>query len=357
MTAREVAPYPLMRLVIFFALIAGVFTVFKPFLIAIVWAVVITVTAWPVNIYLRRKIAYRSETLAAGCMTILMIFIFLGVVIPFSFELAGEISRLVVVTRASLTSNDIILPEVISRFSWLDEYIRPLLAGNTKAKEELFQTLEEYQPQMLSAISIAARGIWALIFELGVIIFSSYFFFRYGDVLSRQLISVSQHLGGVHYVELIQTAWSTVQGVVYGVVGAAISQGILAGIGFYACGVSLPLLLGMVTTILGLVPFGPPILYLPVAGFLLMSGAPWYYGVGLLVWGIAVVSTVDNIVRPIFISQTTKLPILLAFFGGIGGISAFGMVGLFVGPVLLALAQAVWLGLAKANPELEQRTL
>jgi predicted PurR-regulated permease PerM len=83
---------------------------------------------------------------------------------------------------------------------------------------------------------------------------------------------------------------------------------------------------------------------------MLLGAAPWYYGIGLAVWGIAVVSTVDNLVRSFFISQGTNLPILLAFFGGIGGIAAFGMVGLFVGPIVLALAHSVWIRHVNQSP-------
>jgi predicted PurR-regulated permease PerM len=354
MTNKELAPFSIMRLLVFSALIVGVSAVIRPFLIAIVWAVVISVTTWPLNLYLRRKIAYRSEALAALCMTTLLVTLILGVVIPFSFELTAEVKRLLLAVRESVESGGIRLPKEIGYLPWLDAYLRPLLAESGKAKEEAFRILEDYQPQMLLTVSLAARGIWSILFNLGVTIFSSYFFFRYGDILGKQLTAVSRLMGGVRYVDLVNIAWTTVQGVVYGVVGTAIIQGILAGVGYYVCGAPLPLLFGVLTIILGLVPFGPPLLYLPVAGFLFLSGDSWYYGVGLAVWGVTVVSTVDNFFRPIFISHTTNLSILLAFFGGLGGIAAFGMVGLFVGPVLLALAQTAWLGLVRTSYEIQK---
>jgi predicted PurR-regulated permease PerM len=88
-------------------------------------------------------------------------------------------------------------------------------------------------------------------------------------------------------------------------------------------------------------------MYVPVALYLLFfSGLPWYHGVGLAVWGIVVVSTVDNILRPLFISHTTKLSAMLVFIGVLGGVTAFGLLGVFIGPALIAIAHWLWRELA-----------
>jgi predicted PurR-regulated permease PerM len=341
MTNKELAPYPFIRLSALVILAAAVFFVLRPFLHALVWVSVVTLTAWPLNMYFRRKIPFRSEALAAVVMTVLLAVLILGVVLPTSFGLASEVSRLVTLLRESAAKGDISLPESLRHFTWLNEYVEMVIAQGASKTGELSRLLDEYQPQIISVVSFAALGLWGLLVNVGLTIFSSYFFFRYGDILSSQLFVAAQRMGGNYYVDLVQTSWNTVRGVVFGEVGAAISQGILAGLGYYVCDVPLPLLLGALTILLGLLPYGPAILYLPISLFMLLSGAPWYYGIGLAVWGIAVVSTVDNLVRSCFISQGTNLPILLAFFGGLGGIAAFGMVGLFVGPIVLALAHSV----------------
>jgi predicted PurR-regulated permease PerM len=143
-----------------------------------------------------------------------------------------------------------------------------------------------------------------------------------------------------------------VRGAAYSVLATAIAQGVLAGVGYYVTGAPTPLLLGVLTLFISFVPFGPPFVYIPVTAYLLFgTDLPWYHGVGLAVWGTVVVSTVDNILRPLFISHTTKLSTILVFIGVLGGVASFGLLGVFIGPALIAIAQLFWLELARpANP-------
>jgi predicted PurR-regulated permease PerM len=123
---------------------------------------------------------------------------------------------------------------------------------------------------------------------------------------------------------------------------------VLAGIGYYVVGAPTPLLLGVLTLIVSFVPFGPPFVYIPVTAYLLFATElPWYHGVGLAIWGTIVVSTVDNILRPLFISQSTKLSTILVFIGVLGGVASFGLLGVFIGPALVAIAQLFWLELGR----------
>jgi predicted PurR-regulated permease PerM len=95
--------------------------------------------------------------------------------------------------------------------------------------------------------------------------------------------------------------------------------------------------------VLSLLPFGAPLLYVPVAAYLVFfADVPWYYGVGLLVWGIACVSTVDNLLRAVLISQATRVSAIVVFIGVVGGVLAFGLLGVFIGPALIGVAQTLW---------------
>jgi predicted PurR-regulated permease PerM len=100
-------------------------------------------------------------------------------------------------------------------------------------------------------------------------------------------------------------------------------------------------LLGVVTVVLALVPFGAPVVWGSVSIWLLATGATWA-GVGLAAWGAVVVSQIDNLLRPLLISSATRIPYLLVLFGVLGGISAFGLIGLFLGPIVIAVLLAVW---------------
>ena len=128
---------------------------------------------------------------------------------------------------------------------------------------------------------------------------------------------------------------------VYGILLTAIAQGLLAGLGYWVAGVPAPVLLTLVTILLALVPFATPFVWGGVAVWLLVQGHT-LEAIGLAVWGTLVISWVDNLIRPLVISSATKISFLLVMFGVLGGLAAFGFVGLFIGPVILAILLAVW---------------
>jgi predicted PurR-regulated permease PerM len=121
----------------------------------------------------------------------------------------------------------------------------------------------------------------------------------------------------------------------------ALAQGAVAGVGYALFGVRAPVLLGALTALVALVPFGAPMVWGGLGIWLLLTNHIWQ-GIGLLLWGMLLVSWVDNIVRPLVISNATRMPFLLVVFGVLGGVLAFGLVGLFIGPVLLAVSLALW---------------
>jgi predicted PurR-regulated permease PerM len=129
--------------------------------------------------------------------------------------------------------------------------------------------------------------------------------------------------------------------VVWGLVATAVGQGIVAGLGYWWAGLQAPLLLGAITALVALIPFGTPFTWGSIGVWLILTGNT-VAGVGLLLWGALVVSWVDNLVRPMVISSATRIPFLLVMFGVLGGLAAFGLVGLFIGPVILAVLMAVW---------------
>ena len=130
--------------------------------------------------------------------------------------------------------------------------------------------------------------------------------------------------------------------VVFGILITAIVQGALAGRGYAIFGVEAPVLLGAVTALASIVPiFGTFLIWGSVSAALVLSGHLWP-GLGLMAWGIVLVHPADNLIRPLLISNATHMHFLLIMFGVLGGLAAFGLVGLFIGPVALAVANAVW---------------
>jgi predicted PurR-regulated permease PerM len=222
----------------------------------------------------------------------------------------------------------------------------------------VFALIQEHQAQILKfAGAIAQEALSTIVVAIGALV-GCYVFYRCGDPLTLQLSRVLERIGGDSIPPLLNAVQLTVRGAAYSVLATAVAQGLLSGLGFLVSGAPSPLLLTVLSMVVSLIPFGPPLVYVPVALYLiLLSGQPWYYGAGLLVWGIGVVSTVDNLLRPLFISQATQVRPILVFIGVLGGLTAFGLLGVFIGPALIAVAQWLWLDFAQDKEPTESQEL
>jgi predicted PurR-regulated permease PerM len=186
--------------------------------------------------------------------------------------------------------------------------------------------------------------------QLTLSILISFFLFRDGLSLAERLTSTVARLGGERGKQLLDVAGKTIRGVVYGIIGTALVQAVMAGIGFIVAGVPGAAVLSLLTFFLSVVPMGPPVVWLPAALWLFHKGSPGW-GVFMLVWGV-IVSSVDNVVKPWLISQGSDLPFILIFFGVIGGALTFGFIGVFLGPTLLAVGYQLirtWLATRTAS--------
>jgi predicted PurR-regulated permease PerM len=324
--------------------IAALWFIFHPFVTPLLWAIVMTTATWPAYLHLRHTLP-SPLYLAPLVATFILGIIFLLVVLPLPLQLTLELRK---IAESLQELNLIQIQETFGSIpvvgSLLVETLTPLLQESS-ALGALF---EAYPAKMLSFAGSAARGIALTLGNLLASLIGCYALYRHGERLLGQLNSALLNVGGEKVPKVLETVHPTVRGAAYGVVATSVSQGILATMGYYFSGAPIPLLLGAVTMITALAPWGAPLVYLPVATYLLVfTSLPWYYGIGLAIWGVSVVSTIDNLLRPLFISQTTSLSPILVFIGVIGGILSFGLLGIFVGPALIAIAQLLWLDLAK----------
>jgi predicted PurR-regulated permease PerM len=169
-----------------------------------------------------------------------------------------------------------------------------------------------------------------------------FFFYRDGPRLAAFVLRLLERLIGEragYYIELVA---ATVQRVVNGVIGTAAAQAILALIGFLIAGVPGALVLGIVTFLLSLIPMGPPLAWIPATAWLVWQG-DYGYAIFLGIWGTFVISGVDNVLKPYLISRGGNLPLVIVLLGVFGGLLAFGFIGLFIGPTLLAVAYSLLL--------------
>jgi predicted PurR-regulated permease PerM len=178
--------------------------------------------------------------------------------------------------------------------------------------------------------------------QLTLTLLTLFFFLRDGVTIARQADHVIKRFFGRRIDRYLEIAGRMTRAVVYGLLITSLLQGVIAAIGYWIVGLSAPVLLGFLTGVLSVVPMvGTAIVWVPVGIWLLSSGHV-AQGAVILVWGAVLVYPADNVLRPILISSAVRVPFLLVMFGALGGLQAFGLMGLFIGPVLLATGLAIW---------------
>lgn len=353
-------------------LAVGCVMVLKPFFSALMWAVILAYTLYPLQRRFTRW--FRGSPTVAACFVSLTIGILIaGPIVLIGVSLAEDGRQLGKATRTwfmeapekappwveamPIVGGDI--SEVWSaaaadRDRWMDYLDR---AVTDRGKEDSDTTPESPLEIDLDELADSPRLVtllgdflsWARtgLVKAGIAVgsgvtqvvmsaFLTFFLLRDAPKLAERLGIVVERLGGERGRHLLKVAGGTVNSVIYGMLGTALLQAVVAGLGFAIAGVPGAVLLGVLTFFFAVIPFGPPIVWLPAAFWLFAQGSPGW-GIFLLLWGALGISSVDNIVRPLLISQGTSMPFVLVFCGLIGGALTFGLVGIFLGPVLLAV--------------------
>jgi predicted PurR-regulated permease PerM len=341
------------RLAAMAALVVGCFLVLQPFLGAIIFAAILCFSTWPVFIHLRDRLGGRSWLAAIIIVTILIVAMALPValaaqsIVVYSADvmdaLRGFLDRKAEFELPGFLRN---LPLI---GAWLDASLRALLQGSSADIAAFARQFVDPAKGFLLAIG---RAIGQGLIQLLIAIFVAYFFYRDGERIRRLVLEGVARLAGAEKgMVLIATAQNAVKGVVYGLIGTAFAQAAVALIGFIIAGVPGAFLLAALTFILSLVPFGPVLVWGGAAAWLYFQG---HIGMSIfmVIYGIAIISSVDNVVKPILMSRAGNLSMLVVVLGVFGGAIAFGFIGLFVGPALLAIA---W-NLTKAWLEMPDNT-
>lgn len=315
------------------------FSVIRPFLVPLIWGAILAYVAWPVHLRMLRLLRHRA-TLASLATTALVTFIIVVPLIWMVLLLRVEAMAGYGEVQAFLASRPE-LPQALRDLpgigSWLQEMLRQLSSDPAAIRQQFVLLMEESSIQVTRLIGGVGRNVVKLFFA----VLSMFFLLRDGPRLLREARAILEGILGPTVRDYLEAVGATTQAVVYALILGALAQGAVAGLGYALFGVKAPILLGAVTAVVALVPFGAPLIWLSLSIWLLVTGNVWQ-GTGLLLWGLTAVSWVDNIVRPLVISNATRMPFLIVVFGVLGGVLAFGLVGLFIGPVLLAVSLAIW---------------
>ena len=315
------------------------FRIFEPFLGPIYWAFLLAFMLFPLNRRLRLSMGGRRGLAAAS----LTVGVTLGIAVPVAIGSAAFARQAVELGhRVSATAREyeiagpqdlVKLPVIGGAMEWVQARFH--FAGE-QIQTWVVQGSQQVVQFLLARSGELVFGALGLLGSLTLTLFILFFFFRDGDLMAaraRNLIPLDDRRKDRldHHLQAVTRA------VVFGTVVTAVVQGVLLGLGFWVTGLPSPLVFGVLAAVASFVPFvGTGLVWAPAVLYLWAHAPPWK-PIFLLVWSALVVGSADNFLRPLLVSGKSQVGTLTVFFGVLGGLAAFGFIGLFVGPVILAL--------------------
>jgi predicted PurR-regulated permease PerM len=218
----------------------------------------------------------------------------------------------------------------------LTDYWLTMTESSAARLEELAKLLPTVKSFAVDSGKVLGSGIIQILLSL----FIAFFFYRDGKTLATQLSAGIYRIGGERGNALLEQAGATVRAVVYGILGTALIQGALAAFGYLIAGVPGAAFLGFVTFVVSMLPGGPLLVALPAAYWLYHQGST-AWAIFIIFWGV-MDGSIDNVIKPLLISRGVSTPIILVMLGVFGGAMAFGLIGLFIGPTILALGHTLY---------------
>lgn len=334
---------PLARRVAAFAFLVFIFGltfwVLSPFLASLAWAGILAYATWPFHQWLRDRLPGR-DNLAALLMTLAVAATLLLPLLWVMFMVVEDVAVASATLKQLATHGLPPLPAGVRAWpggEWIAAQYQRVQADPAWARSQI----DALELTDFTSLKTLVGGVGRNAAKFGLAVFALFFLYRHGDSVLAQFRGVATRWLGEAARGYIQAVGVTVRAVVFGIVLTALAQGLLAGLGYWVAGVSAPALWGMVTALVSLIPFVGPVVWVGLSLGLLAHGET-QAALGLFLWGALVVSWVDNLIRPLVISGPTRIPFLLVFLGVLGGLNAFGLIGLFLGPVLLAVSVAIW---------------
>jgi predicted PurR-regulated permease PerM len=315
------------------------FRVMDPFIVPLVWAAILAFVSWPAYRWLGDKCRGHT-TVAAVLMTSAVTAAVIAPLAWLAVVLRVELAHAWRDTQ-TLLAGGVQLPPAVLKLPWIGAQLLDLTTRAAHDPQVLGEELRKVTDHSFNQIAHVIGGIGREAVKLLLAVVSLFFVYRDGERLATQLTRGLEQVLGPRVHHYLEAIGQTVKAVVYGLVLAALVQGVLVGLGYWVAGTGAPVFLAALTTVSGLIPFAAPTIWGCVVAWLLLKGST-VAGVGLLIWGSIVMGSTDHIVRPFLISREAEIPFLVVMFGVLGGLAAFGLVGLFVGPVILAVLLAIW---------------
>jgi predicted PurR-regulated permease PerM len=329
----------LLALTVLVLLILGCILVMWPFVAAVIWAGVLSFSTWGLYCRIRQILGGRAS-LAALVVTLLLASV---VVVPFVLigqSIAGNIGDVIAAIRRPFEQHAQ-LPAWVTSLPYvgphIGTYVNNLINDPEMRKAQLQSLIDPLKSFGVALGKSLGGGLLQIILSLLI----CFFFYRDGEFISHRLEASAVLLGGERGHRLLELATMTVRGVVRGFLGTAIVQAALAGAGFWLAGIPAALLLGFLTFFLTFVPFGPILIWAPAALWLVQQGHNGW-AIFTVIWQVGIGLAADQLLKPILISRMGATPLLIVMLGVFGGALAFGFLGIFLGPTLLAVGYSLF---------------
>lgn len=326
----------LLQIAVVALLCLGCWLVLRPFFSAMLFAAVISVTVWPLFAALQRPLR-NWPGVAAVLVCAVVVGAILGPVAILALSVGDSLHWLLQLYDGWVAGGGAAPPQWLTRIPLfgptLEQHWRTLAAEGLQSE----LVARSVSDPLRRLVVKSGRGVANGLLQAGLAVLVLYLLLIRGQWLGQRLQVLALRLGGALGPALLDTARQTVLSVMLGLVGTATAQAVVAIIGFTIAGVPHPLLLGSATFLLSMVPIGPPLIWGGASLWLMQQGQPGWV-VFMIAYGLLCISSIDNLVKPYLISVGTHLPFVLTLLGVLGGLVAFGFIGLFLGPVLLALA-------------------
>jgi predicted PurR-regulated permease PerM len=338
MQLKVVAPGEVARIMLLVIsiglLLTGSLWILLPFLVAIAWATMIVISTWPILLKVQHTAGDR-RWVAVVVMTIVSLATFVVPLLAAVSTLFDAAERSPAVLRDLVDRGLGPPPAWIANLPGVGErVIEKWTALSAAGPDALVETLRPYARSAAASVLALTGGAGAMLIQMLLTIAIAAILYASGETAARGVLAFAHRIGEERAEETVRLAAKAVRSVALGVLVTALVQSALAGLGLWVAGVPHPGLFTAIAFVLAVAQLGPLLVLAPAVFWLYWSGhAGW--GTALLIWSLPVIA-LDNVLRPILIRRGVELPMLLIVAGVIGGLIAFGVIGLFVGPVVLA---------------------
>ncbi|MCE5202142.1 MAG: AI-2E family transporter [Synergistaceae bacterium] len=338
---------PFILFLAIFALLA--WQAMQPLMTAVIWAGMLSFIATPVFRRISALMGGKTRSVSAGVTLILLAVVFLVPILVVLTSLGSEVTGFGLDISRFLSKMEIGETKNVAAFipswlpQWAAEYVRSFL-NNSEAITTVVRKTAEWIGNLLTKTSgQLIQGISSFLFHSMVTLMVSFFFIRDGEALVEYIKSVTP-LSADEKEFFFSRAGKLLHSIIYGILLTVAIQALLGGLGWWFVGLGSPAFFGMLMFFFGVFPAGTAVVWVPGGLYLLLTG-DIKNGIILLVWGTAIVGTIDNLLRPLLISGGSRgedIPTLLIILGLFGGVAKWGFLGIFLGPLVLVLFTLVF---------------